>query len=109
MDPRRSLPHALLRSYFGLRRSPFVSLRNRDLCLTHHCALGLRRFPFGTIAEPKLESQGKTKATDWRVVLREGLFVLAGHFCNDGKLNVSNRIKVPLDYWMLSISDRNMQ
>jgi len=78
----------------------------RDSCLRHHC--GLRLSLFGTIAEPKLESQGKTKATDWRVVLREGLSVLAGHFCNDGKLNVSNRIKAPLDYWILSISCANI-
>jgi hypothetical protein len=61
-----------------------------DLCLTHHCALGLWRFPFASVAEAELESQGEMKATDWRVVLREGLFVLAEHFCNDGKPNVSN-------------------
>jgi hypothetical protein len=31
-----------------------------DLCLTHHRALGLRRFPFGSIAEGKFRSQGET-------------------------------------------------
>jgi len=45
MDPRRSLPHALLRSY-----------------------LGLRRFPFAGVAEAELESQEEMKARGQIVV-----------------------------------------